>query len=114
MTPVTVPGRHPLDPDPTPSTKARAVYVLGLLAFLTGLLVGGLVPATIALVLARQVRREAFAAGGYLTGATWVRRGERLAWLAIALVCTTLVVAVITGLVHIAGSPGQDFDSHTD
>ena len=110
----TVPTRHPLDPDPTPSTKARAVFVLGLLALLTGGLVGGVVPATIALVLARQVRREAYAARGYLTGAAWVRRGERLAWAGIVLACTALVVAVVAGLLQVAGTPGQDFDANTD
>lgn len=108
------PARHPLDPDPAPSTKARAVFVLGLLGFLTGGVVGGVVPATIALILARQVRRQAFAAGGYLTGAAWVRRGERLAWAGLALVCTALVVAAIAGLLEIAGTPGQDFDANTD
>lgn len=110
----TVPTRHPLDPDPAPSTKARAVFVLGLLGFLTGALVGGLVPATIALLLARQVRREAFAARGYLTGAAWVRRGERLAWAGIVLVCTAVVVSLIVGLLNVAGTPGQDFGPGTD
>ena len=37
-------------------------------------------PATIALTLARQARREAYVSGGFLTGAGWLRRGERLAW----------------------------------
>ena len=113
--PATVPARHPMDPDPAPSTKARAVFVLGLTALLTGALVGGVVPATVALVLARQVRREAFAARGFLTGAAWVRRGERLAWAGIVLACTALVLAAILGLLHLAGSPvGQDFDNGTD
>ena len=109
-----MPTRHPLDPDPVPSTKARAVFVLGLLGFLTGALVGGIVPATVALILARQVRREAFAARGYLTGAAWVRRGERLAWAGIVLVCAAVVVSVIAGLLDVAGSPGQDFEPGTD
>jgi (hydroxyamino)benzene mutase len=110
-----VPTRHPLDPDPTPSSKARAVFVLGLMAFVTGAFVGGMIPATVALLLARQVRREAYAAGGYLTGSAWVRRGERLAWAGIVLALTTLVVAVIAGLLHVAGSPnGADFHSTTD
>jgi hydroxylaminobenzene mutase len=109
------PTRHPLDPDPAPSTKARAVFVLGLVALLTGPLVGGVVPATIALILARQVRREAFAARGYLIGAAWLRRGERLAWAGIVLVCAALVVAVIVALLHMAGAAGgQDFDSTTN
>jgi hypothetical protein len=104
-----------MDPEPVPSTKARAVFALGLVAFLTGALVGGVIPATLALMLARQVRREAYAAGGYLIGATWVRRGERLAWAGIVLALTAVVVASIAGLLHLAATPGgQDFDSNTD
>ena len=40
--------RHPLDPEPTRSTKARAVFALGLIGALTGLFVGGVVPSTMA------------------------------------------------------------------
>jgi hydroxylaminobenzene mutase len=112
--PAAVPTRHPLDPEPTRSTKSRAVFVLGLVALLTGPLIGGAVPATVALILARQARREAFAAGGYLTGAAWLRRGERLAWAGIVGVCTAVVVAVIVGLLHFAGGGGQDFGVNTD
>jgi hypothetical protein len=104
-----------MDPEPAPSTKARAVFALGLLAFLTGAFVGGVIPATIALLLARQVAREQFAARGYLTGSKWVRRGRVLAWAGIVLALTALVVASIAGLLHLAATPGgQDFDSNTD
>jgi hydroxylaminobenzene mutase len=104
------PRRHPFDPDPVRSTKARTVFALGLMAAMTGLFVGGVVPATVALTLARQARRQAYASGGYLTGGVWLRRGERLAWVAIALAATTAVVAVVIGVVHLAGSPlGRDF-----
>ena len=104
-----------MDPEPAPSSKARAVFALGLVAFLTGAFLGGVIPATIALLLARQVRRQAFEAGGYLTGAVWVRPGHRLAWAGIVLALATVVVAVIAGLLHFAGSPtGPDFDSGTD
>lgn len=107
--------RHPLDPEPSRATKARAVFVLGLLALLTGPLIGGVVPATVALILARQARRDAFAARGYLTGAALVRRGERLAWAGIVLLCAALVVAVIVGLLNVAGTAGgRDFDANTD
>jgi hypothetical protein len=45
----------------------------------------------------------------------WVRRGHRLAWAGIVLALATVVVAVIAGLLHFAGSPtGPDFDSGTD
>jgi hydroxylaminobenzene mutase len=112
---MTAPTRHPMDPEPAPSTKARAVFALGLVAMLTGAFVGGVIPATVALLLARQVRRQAYAAGGYLLGAAWVRRGERLAWAGIVLALTALVVASIAGLLHLAAATGgQDFDSNTD
>jgi hypothetical protein len=65
--------------------------------------------------MARQVERQAYAAGGYLTGSAWVRRGRKLAWTGIILAATALVVAVIAGLLHLAAGPaGQDFGSTTD
>ncbi|MEV7624294.1 hypothetical protein [Actinoplanes sp. NPDC089786] len=103
-----------MDPEPASSTKARAVFALGLTALITGPLVGGVIPATIALVMARQTHRQQFAAAGYLTGNKWVRRGRGLAWAGIVLALTALVVAVIVGLLHLAGPGGQDFDTTTD
>ena len=110
----TVPTRHPMDPEPAPATKARAVFALGLFGFLGGALIGGVVPATVALLLARQVSRQAYQAGGYLTGSAWVRRGRRLAWAGIILALTALVIAISAGLLHVAGTSGQDFDPGTD
>ncbi|GIE96132.1 hypothetical protein Ari01nite_35970 [Paractinoplanes rishiriensis] len=113
--PAAAPTRHPMDPDPERSTKARAVFALGLVGFLTGAFVGGVIPATIALVLARQAARDAYAARGYLTGGAWIRRGRRLAWIGIVLALATLVVASIAGLLHLASSPaGPDFAPGTD
>ncbi|MFK3981259.1 hypothetical protein ACI2K4_12865 [Micromonospora sp. NPDC050397] len=113
MTQAAAPGpmlRHPLDPDPVRSTKARAVYALGLVAALTGVLLGGVVPATVALVLVRQARREAYASGGYLTGSALLRRGERLAWAGITLAAATTVVLLVIGLLNVVGTPGgRDF-----
>jgi len=104
-----------MDPDPAPSSKARAVFALGLVGFLTGAFVGGVIPATVALLLARQSARQAYVADGYLTGSAWVRRGRRLAWAGIILALTTLVIAAIAGLLHLAGSPGgPDFAPGTD
>jgi hypothetical protein len=91
------------------------VYALGLIALFTGVLVGGVIPATVALLLARQAERQAFEAGGYLPGSAFVRRGRRLAWTGIILALTALVVAVIAGLLHVAGNAGgQDFNTNTD
>jgi hypothetical protein len=103
-----------MDPEPVSSTKARAVFALGLVALITGPMVGGVIPATIALVMARQTHRQQFTAAGYLTGNKWVRRGRRLAWAGIVLALTALVVAGIAGLLHLAGPGGQDFDTTTD
>lgn len=107
--------RHPLDPDPVRSSKSRAVFALGLAALLTGPFVGGLVPATAALLLTRQARREAYASGGYLTGSALLRRGEQLAWAGVVLAATAVVVALVLGVVSLANSPvGQDFAPTVD
>jgi (hydroxyamino)benzene mutase len=107
---VPAPTRHPMDPQPVRSTKAAAVFALGVVALLTGPFVGGLVPATLALLMARDARREAYAAGGFLTGAAWLRRGERLAWTGLVLAAAIVVAAVVIGIVRVARTPiGQDF-----
>jgi (hydroxyamino)benzene mutase len=103
------PVRHPLDPDPVRSSKAAAVLVLGIVAAVTGFFVGGLVPATLALVLARQARAEIIAAGGFLTGGRALRVGVALAWVGICLAATALVLASIVGLLHMARTSGRDF-----
>jgi (hydroxyamino)benzene mutase len=104
-----VPVRHPLDPDPVRSTKAGAVLALGITAAVTGFFVGGLVPATLALVLARQGRAEMVASGGFLTGGRALRAGVALAWVGICLAATALVIATIIGLLHMAHGSGRDY-----
>ncbi len=98
--------RHPLDPDPVPSTKAKAVLLLGVFAAITGFFVGGVVPATLALLLARQARLEMTDSGGFLTGRWRLRTGVILAWLGIVLAATAIVIASIIGLLHLAESAG--------
>jgi uncharacterized membrane protein YesL len=113
--PAAAPTRHPLDPDPAPSTKARAVFALGLVGLLTGAFVGGVIPATVALLMARQTARQQYEARGYLTGSAWVKRGRWLAWAGIVLALTTLVIASIAGLLHLASTAsGSDFAPGTD
>jgi (hydroxyamino)benzene mutase len=102
--------RHPLDPDPVASTKARSVLALGVVAAVTGFFLGGLVPATLALLLAREARQERLASAGYLTGGRSIRVGVVLAWVGIVLAATALVLASIIGLLHVADSrSGADF-----
>jgi hypothetical protein len=91
------------------------VWWLGLAAVLTGPLVGGVVPATVALLLAGQFRREAYPADGFLTGAAMVRSGERLAWIGLLLAVAALVAALIAGMFQLAGSAvGPQFPANID
>jgi hydroxylaminobenzene mutase len=99
--------RHPLDPDVTRSSKAIVVLALGIVAAVTGALVGGVIPATVALIIAKSTRADLVAASGYLAGAKMMRTGVRLAWLGIVLAAGALVVAAIIGLLHLAATSGQ-------
>jgi hypothetical protein len=102
--------RHPDDPDPRASTKAAAVWALGLTSIVTGPFVGGIIPATIGLLLARQARADLAAAGGYLTGAHRLRRGQALALIGLGLAATTLVALATAALIAVAnGAIGHDF-----
>jgi hypothetical protein len=103
------PTRHPDDPDPVRSTKAGAVLALGLFAAVTGLFIGGVVPAVVALVLARQARRDLRAAQGYLTGSRAVRAGEQLAWLGIVLAIAVLTALAVRGI-YVATRPDPPHD----
>jgi (hydroxyamino)benzene mutase len=105
--------RHPLDPEPVRCSKASAVLVLGIAATLTGFFIGGLIPATIALILARSAKADMIAANGYLTGARSVRVGERLAWVGIVLAAAALVILSVYGLLHLANH-GTHFAPGTD
>ena len=101
--------RHPLDPEPVRSTKAATVLALGIAAVVTGPLVGGVVPAALGLVLARQASDDLVSARGYLTGARHVRTGRTLAWVGIVLAVAALVAASIVGILSLAAGGGQDF-----
>jgi hypothetical protein len=102
-------ARHPLDPDPARSTKAAAVLALGVAAVVTGPLVGGIVPATLGLVLAKQARGDIVAGRGYLTGGRQLQVGLILAWVGVALAVAALVVASVIGIISLAGGSGHDF-----
>lgn len=107
-------SRHPLDPDPTRSTKAAAVLALGVAAVVTGPLVGGIVPATLGLVMGREARVDLIAGRGYLTGSRQLRIGLILAWIGIALAAAALVTASVIGLLSLAEGATHDFPDTTD
>jgi (hydroxyamino)benzene mutase len=107
-------ARHPLDPDPVRSTKAAAVLALGVAAVVTGPVVGGILPATLGLVLARQARSDLIAGEGYLTGARHLRLGLTLAWIGIGLAMTALVIASVIGIISLASPSNHDFPATSD
>lgn len=100
------PGRHPADPDPVRATKARGVLALGIVALATSVTIGGLIPAVLALWMARQSRDEMRTAEGFLTGHRLLRIGERLAWAAILIAVSILVYAAIVGIMRLAPGGG--------
>lgn len=102
--------RHPDDPDVVRDTKAGAVLALGVVALITAPVVGGVVPATLALYLARVTRAEMIEARGYLGGERTVRIGTGLAWAAIVLAAAALVTLTVWGLLGLGGGASQDFD----
>jgi hypothetical protein len=106
--------RHPLDPEPVRSTKAAAVLALGVAAVVTAPVLGGIVPATLGLALARQTRSDIEAGQGYLTGGRQLRLGTILAWTGLVIAVASLVVASVIGLLNLAGGGSQDFPATTD
>jgi hypothetical protein len=108
------PDRHPLDPDPVRSTKATAVLALGIAAVVAGPLVGGVIPATVGLALARQARGDLVAGRGYLIGGRRLRTGLILAWIGLALATAAVVLAAVAGLVSLVNGTAQDFPDTTD
>jgi hypothetical protein len=101
--------RHPADADPVRSTKATAVLVLGVASVLTGFLLGGLIPATIALLLAREARADIRAGSGFLVGTRRLRLGVRLAWGGVGLAAAMVVFVCVVTLLRAAGPGGTDF-----
>lgn len=109
----TAPVRHPKDPEPIRCSKAAAVLALGIVAVITAPLVAGVVPAVMALVLARQARADIRAGEGFLTGGYLVRTGINLAWIAVVVAAFMLVIAAVNGLLYLAPGAGQDFAPYT-
>jgi hypothetical protein len=106
--------RHPLDPEVQPSTKASAVLFLGVVAVAMMLCVGGVVPAILALGLARTARAELRASQGFLTGEKLVRAGIVLSWIAIAVSTALVVGAVVYLLIRFGASSGPSFGTNVN
>ncbi|MEV6966350.1 hypothetical protein AB0M47_14660 [Hamadaea sp. NPDC051192] len=101
--------RHPDDPEPIRDSKALTAYILGWIAVATGLLVGGVVPAVVALALARQARGEIADGQGWRTGDRLAVRGQLLAWIALGLAVLAVCAAVTIGVLMRSANPNHDF-----
>ena len=106
--------RHPDDPDTRRDTKVVAAFCLGVLGAVTGLALGGAVPATIALVLARQGARDLEEGQGWRTGAKYLVWARRLAWLGLGLAAISLAILVAVRLLQDAGANVKDFPPTVD
>ena len=95
--------RHPLDPDPVPSTKAVAVQWLGILALVLSPVLAGAVPAALALLMARETTAQMRASEGFLTGVRALHLGVRLARLALLVAVAVVVVGVVIALLRTGG-----------
>jgi len=101
--------RHPDDPEPIRDSKAVTAYVLGWIALVSGPLIGGIVPAMLALCLARQARVEIAEADGWRTGGRLVTHSRLLAWTALGLAALAICVALTIGVLVRAANPAHDF-----
>src|SRR5438046_1474090 len=95
--------RHVDDPDPVLDSKAAAAYCLAVLGVATGLLIGGVVPATIALVMVRQASGELESGRGWRLGDRHVLWARRLAWAALGLAVIAVLLVIAAHLLQDAG-----------
>jgi hypothetical protein len=106
--------RHPLDPDIRTSTKATGVLALGITGLLLMFCVGGAVPASLALALARSARAELDESEGFLTGDRALRAGVLMSWIALAGSIIVLVVFLIVVLLTYGAEPPPEFGDNVD
>jgi hydroxylaminobenzene mutase len=85
----------PVAARPRPSSAAGWSLALGIVGALTAPLLGGIVPGTLAVVLAAAARREIVESEGWLTGTGRLAAGRVLGWIAIW-VAITMAVAMLT------------------
>jgi hypothetical protein len=106
--------RHPDDPDTVVDTKVVAAFCLALLGVVTGPALGGAVPASIALILARQGRRELEEGQGWRTGMRYVVWARRLALIGLGLAAISLVMVIVVRLLSDAVGGYPDFPPTVD
>ncbi|WP_415646942.1 hypothetical protein [Stackebrandtia soli] len=98
-------ARHPRDPEPVPSTKAAAAFALGLVALVTAPVIGGVIPAVIALRLCDEADADIAESNGFLLGAARSRRARFFARLAFGVAGFVVVAGVLWWLYRLAIAP---------
>lgn len=106
--------RHVDDPDPVLDSKAAAAVCLAVLGCATGILIGGAIPATLALVLARQASAELETGRGWRLGERHVLWARRLAWTALGLAGLSIAVVLAVHLLQDAGVTDRDYPPTVD
>jgi (hydroxyamino)benzene mutase len=106
--------RHPADPDIVLDSKAAAAFWLAVLGFVAGPFVGGAIPATIALVVAREAVVDLEAGAGWRYGARLVRWTRRLAWAAIGLALIAVMLILAVHLLQEADLTNRDYPANVD
>ena len=99
-------ARHPADPDPVPSTKAAAAYSLSVLALILSPIIGGVIPAVLALRLAGQADAEIAHSKGFLLGAAKSRRARRLSHVAFGVAGFVVAAWLVWWVFRLAATAG--------
>ncbi|GAA2292457.1 hypothetical protein GCM10009853_055400 [Glycomyces scopariae] len=107
MTQVQQGVRHPDDPEPVESTKVVAARMLAGVGAALSVFVGGVIPAVIALMLARQAEADIRASEGFLLGASRLPAIRRTAWTAIGIAGAVAVAALLLWVLAMARASGQ-------
>jgi hypothetical protein len=88
------------------STKIVAARLLAAVGIALAPFVGGVIPALIALQLARQGEADIRASEGYLLGASRLPLVRRLSWIAIGIATAVVVAALLVWVVSLARAAG--------
>jgi hydroxylaminobenzene mutase len=107
------PPQLPPAPAPRLASTARWAFGMSVLALALAPLLGGVVPAIVALVLVRAARHDLAPAQGWLLGDRTIARARVLAWCALVVataVAITVTVSWLVGLGETLISPVYPHD----
>ncbi|MEU6859792.1 hypothetical protein AB0B28_13085 [Glycomyces sp. NPDC046736] len=88
------------------STKLVAARLLAGVGVALSVFVGGVIPAVVALVLAKQAEADILASEGFLTGGSRLAAVRRTAWVAIGIAAGVVVVMLLVWVLALARDAG--------